>query len=127
MTLPRIASHFILLVLLAVSGALAAGQGNHDDNPPPPPPPPPSSNRIVTLRWNPSPTAGISAYKVYRRANLTIAPALLGVVPGTTIQTFDTVTGAPRGQKIFYSVSAQDSSTPPRESPRSTEVMVTIP
>jgi len=110
MTPPRVASHFILLVLLTVPGTLAA-----------------SSNTIVKLKWNLSPTAGIKAYKVYRRANLTIAPALLGVVPGTTIQTFDTVTGASHGQKIFYSVSAQDSSTPPRESPRSNEVMVTIP
>jgi hypothetical protein len=124
MTPPRIASHFIVLVLLAVSGTLAADQGNHDDNPPPSPP---SSNTIVKLKWHLSPTAGIKAYRVYRRANLTIAPALLGVVPGTTIQTFDTVTGASHGQKIFYSVSAQDSSTPPRESPRSNEVMVTIP
>jgi hypothetical protein len=123
MTPPGIASHFILLVLMAVSGTVAAEQGNHDDNPPPPP----SSNTIVKLKWHPSPTAGIKAYKVYRRANLTIAPALLGVVPGTTIHTFDTVTGAPHGQKIFYSVSAQDGSTPPRESPRSNEVMVTIP
>src|ERR1700694_6288008 len=122
MTPPRIASHFIPLVLLAVSGTLAADQGNHDDNPPPP-----SSNTIVKLKWNLAPTPGIKAYKVYRRANLTIAPALLGVVPGTTIQTFDTVTGASHGQKIFYSVSAQDSSTPPRESPRSNEVIVTIP
>ena len=120
MTPPRIASHFILLVLLAVSGTLAADQGN-------PPPPPPSSNTIVKLKWNLSPTAGIKAYKVYRRANLTIAPALLGVVPGTTIQTFDTVTGASHGQKIFYSVSAQDSSTPPKEGARSNEVMVTFP
>lgn len=79
MTPPRIASHFILLVLLAVSGTLAADQGHHDDNPPPPPP---SSNTIVKLKWNLSPTAGIKAYKVYRRANLTIAPALLGAVPG---------------------------------------------
>jgi hypothetical protein len=122
MTPPGIASHFILLVLMAVSGTVAAEQGNHDDNPPPP-----SSNTIVKLKWHPSPTAGIKAYKVYRRANLTIAPALLGVVPGTTIHTFDTVTGAPYGQKIFYSVSVQDGSTPPRESPRSNEVMVTIP
>lgn len=127
MTPPRITSHFILLVLLAVSGTSAADQGNHDDNPPPPPPPPPSSSRIVTLTWSPSSTAGITGYKVYRRANLTIAPALLGVVPGATIQTFDTVTGASHGQKIFYSVSAQDNSTPPKESPRSNEVMVTIP
>src|ERR1700694_5301565 len=111
MTLPRIASHFILLVLLAMSGALAADPGNH--------------HRIVKLTGHPSPTAG--SHKVYRRAHLTIAPALLGVVPGTTIQTFDTVTGAQHGQKIFYSVSAQDGSTPPRESPRSNEVMVTIP
>ena len=74
---------------------------------------------VIRVYWFPNSEADLGGYRVYRRASDATETAFLADVPATETSFIDS--GAKRGVRYYYSVSALDTATPVNESARSEE------
>jgi hypothetical protein len=74
---------------------------------------------VIRVYWFPNSEADLGGYRVYRRAGDAAETTFLADVPATETSFIDS--GAQRGVRYHYSVSAVDTATPVNESSRSEE------
>jgi hypothetical protein len=74
---------------------------------------------VIRVYWFPNSEADLGGYRVYRRASDATETAFLADVPATETSFIDS--GAKRGVRYYYSVSAVDTAAPVNESARSEE------
>jgi hypothetical protein len=74
---------------------------------------------VIRVYWFPNSEPDLGGYRVYRRVANAVETAFLADVPATETSFMDS--GAQRGVRYYYSVSAVDTATPINESPRSEE------
>jgi hypothetical protein len=74
---------------------------------------------VIRVYWFPNSEADLGGYRVYRRAGDAAETTFLADVPATETSFIDS--GAKRGVRYYYSVSAVDTATPVNESARSEE------
>ena len=74
---------------------------------------------VIRVYWFPNGEADLGGYRVYRRASDATEAAFLADVPAIETSFIDS--GAKRGVRYYYSVSALDTATPVNESARSEE------
>ena len=78
-----------------------------------------AEGEVIRVYWFPNSEADLGGYRVYRRAGDATEAAFLADVPATETSFIDS--GAKRGVRYYYSVSALDTATPVNESARSEE------
>jgi hypothetical protein len=74
---------------------------------------------VIRVYWFPNSEPDLGGYRVYRREGTAAETAFLADVPATETSFIDS--GAKRGVRYYYSVSAVDAATPVNESARSEE------